>query len=68
MFDETAIKAQENLPRLQGLNNTWFAGAWTGFGFHEDGLRSAIAVVESMGVTVPWREARPQVACAEQAA
>ena len=68
VFDESAIKAQENLPRLQGLNHTWFAGAWTGFGFHEDGLRSALAVVESMGVKVPWREAQPGVARAEQAA
>ena len=65
VFDESAIKAQEHLSHLQGLNNTWFAGAWTGYGFHEDGLRSAVAVVESMGVKVPWREQQPCVAFAE---
>lgn len=60
VFDHAAIEAQAQLPQLQGRNNTWFAGAWTGYGFHEDGLRSAIAVVESMGVEVPWRAGRAQ--------
>jgi len=68
VFDRGAIDAQSRLPRLQGHNNTWFAGAWTGYGFHEDGLRSAIAVVESMGVEVPWRAGQaPAVAMAEAA-
>ena len=64
VFDRGAIDAQALLPRVQGRNNTWFAGAWTGYGFHEDGLRSAITVVESMGVDVPWRsaQARPMQA------
>ncbi len=61
VFDDAAIKAQTHLPRLQGQHNTWFAGAWTGYGFHEDGLRSAVTVVESMGVEVPWRPAQAQV-------
>ena len=45
MFDRGAIDAQNRLPRIQGRNRSWFAGAWTGYGFHEDGLRSAMAVV-----------------------
>lgn len=57
VFDHGAIDAQNRLPRIQGRNRSWFAGAWTGYGFHEDGLRSAMAVAESMGVAVPWREA-----------
>ena len=47
-----------------GRHHTWFAGAWTGFGFHEDGLRSALPVVEALGGTVPWRE-RAEAAQAE---
>lgn len=39
-FDFAALAAQTALPRLQGVARTYFAGAWTGFGFHEDGLRS----------------------------
>ena len=58
VFDQAAIDAQAALPGIQGRNRSWFAGAWTGYGFHEDGLRSAIAVVEAMGVEVPWRRGR----------
>lgn len=55
VFDEAAIAAQAALGDIQGRDGIWFAGAWTGYGFHEDGLKSAIAVVEAMGVGVPWR-------------
>jgi predicted NAD/FAD-binding protein len=58
VFDLGAIDAQSALPALQGRNRSWFAGAWTGYGFHEDGLKSAVAVVEAMGVEVPWRRGR----------
>ena len=43
VFDLPAIAAQKQVPLLQGAQHTWFAGAWTGYGFHEDGLRSATA-------------------------
>ena len=39
VFDAAAIAAQGRLPDLQGRRDTWFCGAWTGYGFHEDGLR-----------------------------
>jgi predicted NAD/FAD-binding protein len=48
VFDEGAIAAQQRLPSLQGRQNTWFAGAWTGYGFHEDGLKSGLAVAEAL--------------------
>ncbi|MNR84283.1 15-cis-phytoene desaturase [compost metagenome] len=44
IFDAAAIAAQHKLPAIQGQQNTWFAGAWTGYGFHEDGLKSGLAV------------------------
>ena len=40
VFDLAAIKAQSQLPRLQGQQNTWYAGAWMGYGFHEDGFKA----------------------------
>ncbi len=55
VFTQDAIAAQEKLPSLQGRNNSWFCGAYTRYGFHEDGLRSAVGVAESMGVPIPWR-------------
>jgi len=48
IFDQAAINAQSNLPLIQGSNNTWFCGAWTGYGFHEDGLRSGELVAEAI--------------------
>ncbi len=44
VFDLSAIAAQHALPALQGRQRTWYAGAWTGYGFHEDGLKSGLAV------------------------
>lgn len=53
-FDAAALAAQKRLGGVQGHNATWFAGAWTGHGFHEDGLRSALAVAAALGVAAPW--------------
>ena len=44
VFDLAAIRAQSQLPDLQGHKGTFFCGAWTGYGFHEDGLKSGLAV------------------------
>ena len=48
VFDGQAIAAQADIANLQGRNNTWFAGAWLGYGFHEDGLKSGLAVAASL--------------------
>ncbi len=48
VFDVAAIRAQADLPALQGQHNTHFCGAWTGYGFHEDGLKSGLAVASRL--------------------
>ncbi len=55
VFTAAAVTAQSKIATLQGQQNTWFCGAHLSYGFHEDGLQSAIRVVEAMGVTIPWR-------------
>lgn len=53
-FTVNTALAQEKIIPLQGTMNTWFAGAWLGYGFHEDALRSALAVGKGFDVQAPW--------------
>jgi predicted NAD/FAD-binding protein len=54
-FDTAAMQAQGRLWSLQGIERTWFCGAYFGSGFHEDGLQSGLAVAEQLGdVRRPW--------------
>jgi predicted NAD/FAD-binding protein len=48
VFDLAAIRAQQQVGALQGQRNTYFCGAWTGYGFHEDGLKSGLAVAAQL--------------------
>jgi predicted NAD/FAD-binding protein len=48
VFDLQAIDAQQEVPNLQGQNHTWFAGAWMGYGFHEDGLKAGMFVARAL--------------------
>lgn len=54
VFDQPAIAAQQQLVTIQGKNRCWFAGAWTGYGFHEDGLKSALQIARDFGVAPDW--------------
>lgn len=48
VFDNAALVGQKRLAQLQGQNDTWFAGAWTRHGFHEDGFASAVRIARLM--------------------
>lgn len=54
-FDKAAIEAQSRLHEIQGKGNIWYCGAWCGYGFHEDGLKSGLDVAEKLGARIPWR-------------
>ena len=47
VFDEGAVRAQARLPEIQGEGRVWFAGAWTRYGFHEDGLLSGLTAARA---------------------
>ena len=53
VFDLAAIRAQPLVGQLQGQLHTWFCGAWTGYGFHEDGLKSGLAAAQQLRATLP---------------
>lgn len=59
VFDEMAVAAQHRLASIQGRRGLWFAGAWTGYGFHEDGLKSALRVAADFGVAPAWARITP---------
>jgi predicted NAD/FAD-binding protein len=48
VFDLAAIRAQGKLGALQGQQHTYFCGAWTGYGFHEDGLKSGLDAAQRL--------------------
>jgi predicted NAD/FAD-binding protein len=56
-FDRAAVDAQARLPFVQGHGGVWFCGSYCGYGFHEDGLASGLAVAEALGAPRPWRVA-----------
>jgi uncharacterized protein len=52
VFDRAAVQAQRELHTIQGRSGLWFCGAWTRYGFHEDGLMSGLAVAD--GLRAQW--------------
>jgi len=55
VFDMRAVQAQKELPLIQGNSSIWYCGAWTGFGFHEDGLRSGELVAMDLMESISHR-------------
>jgi len=60
VFDLRAIDAQQQMPLLQGQQHTWYAGAWMGYGFHEDGLKSGLQVGRALLKQIHERERSAQ--------
>ena len=54
LFNREAIDAQSQIASLQGVQNSWFCGAYQRNGFHEDGLVSGMAVAQGLGAKIPW--------------
>lgn len=49
IYTPDSVLAQQQLASLQGKEGAWFAGAWTNYGFHEDGFRSGLLAAEAVG-------------------
>ena len=55
-YDSMTFAAQAQLDDIQGRGGVWYAGAWTGWGFHEDGLKSGLRVAEALGARPDWAQ------------
>ncbi|HWU76491.1 MAG TPA: FAD-dependent oxidoreductase [Rhodanobacter sp.] len=53
VYTRASVQAQTRKAEIQGWRRTWFAGAYWGWGFHEDGMRSAVDVAAALGVHWP---------------
>lgn len=53
-FDRAAQATVRDIKHANGQDGLWFAGAWLGSGFHEDGLKSGLEAALSLGGSVPW--------------
>ncbi|MFD0737779.1 NAD(P)/FAD-dependent oxidoreductase [Lysobacter koreensis] len=60
VYTRASVAAQARKAEIQGVRRTWFAGAYWGWGFHEDGMRSAVEVAQALGVG--WARA-PAASC-----
>jgi len=59
IFDLAAIAAQGKIAAMQGQSNTYYCGAWTGYGFHEDGLQSGLRAAAALRATFASAPATP---------
>lgn len=49
-YTEEAVRTQGELPKLNGVRNTYFCGSYFGYGFHEDAVKSGTAVAKTFGI------------------
>ncbi|MBK9322867.1 MAG: hypothetical protein IPM97_07985 [Bdellovibrionaceae bacterium] len=54
LFDSKTILAQKRIPEIQGRGGVYYAGAWQGYGFHEDGLKAGLRVARLLNLKIPW--------------
>ena len=55
IFDASAVKAQGRMHEIQGLSEIYFCGAYQSYGFHEDGISSALRVLNQLNIKAPWQ-------------
>lgn len=70
IFGPESVSSQARVPTVQGKGGIYLAGAWCGYGFHEDGIKSAVDAVTTMGATIPWmpRTTSPKISWVDSAA
>ncbi len=54
VYNMEMLDAQERFNTIQGKDRIWYAGAYQRYGFHEDGILSAVNIVKQMGCSIPW--------------
>ncbi|MBB3226482.1 hypothetical protein FHW69_001072 [Luteibacter sp. Sphag1AF] len=60
VYSTASVAAQARKDEIQGQRHTWFAGAYWGWGFHEDGMRSAVEVATALGAAWPMNASARQ--------
>lgn len=55
IFDSGAVAAQDEIKKIQGSDRLYFCGAYQKYGFHEDGISSALAAINQLKVLAPWQ-------------
>ncbi len=60
VFETGTFDRQRDVDLIQGQGGIWYAGAWLGYGFHEDGLRSGLRVASALGAEPEWMGERPE--------
>ena len=56
IFNTQTNEAQKKLTEIQGKNNIFYAGAWLRYGFHEDGIMSAVNISSLLNIKIPWKK------------
>ena len=59
IFNVESFDAQDEIDQIQGEGGVWYAGAWLGYGFHEDGLTAGLRVADALGATPIWAQNIP---------
>ena len=56
IFNSKTNEAQSKMIEIQGKNNIFYAGAWLKYGFHEDGIASAVNISKTLNIEIPWEQ------------